>query len=146
MSLTRWDPFQDSGDMLQRFNQLLSRTAAPASGDTTAYAWRPAADIIEKENEFLIKAELPEVKKEDIHIDLQDGVLSIRGERKMEKEHEDDKVHRVESFYGTFSRSFRLPDNVDVENITAEGKDGVIRIHVPKTEAAKPRSVEIKVD
>ena len=146
MSLVRWDPFQDSGDLLQRFNQLLTRTAAPNAGENTSYAWRPAADIIEKENEFLIKAELPEVNKDDIHIDLQDGVLSIRGERKMEKEHEEDKVHRVESFYGSFSRSFRLPDNVDVEKITAESKDGVIRIHVPKTEAAKPRSVEIKVD
>ncbi len=144
MSLMRWDPFQDSGDLMQRFNQLLSRSSA-GSGELAKVDWRPAADIIENEQAYLIKAELPEVKKEDIRIDLNEGVLSIRGERRLETEHEDDKVHRVESFYGSFSRSFRLPDDVDVEGITAESRDGVLKVRLPKREAATPRSVEIKV-
>lgn len=144
MSLMRWDPFQDSGDLMQRFNQLLSRSSA-GSGELAKVDWRPVADIIENEQAYLIKAELPEVKKEDIRIDLNEGVLSIRGERRLETEHEDDKVHRVESFYGSFSRSFRLPDDVDVEGITAESRDGVLKVRLPKREAATPRSVEIKV-
>ncbi|MCC5867246.1 MAG: Hsp20/alpha crystallin family protein [Gammaproteobacteria bacterium] len=144
MSLIRWDPFQDSGDLMQRFNQLLNRSPM-SSGELAKVDWRPAADIIENDKEYLIKAELPEVKKDDIHIEMHDGVLTLRGERKLDKEHKDDKVHRVESFYGSFSRSFRLPDDVDVEAISAESRDGVLKVRLPKTKAAKPRSVEITV-
>ena len=144
MSLMRWDPFQDTGDLMQRFNQMLGRSPV-GSGELGKVDWRPAADIIENEKEYLIKAELPEVRKEDIRIDLNDGVLTIRGERKLETEHKDDKVHRVESFYGSFARSFRLPDDVDVEGIKAESKDGVLKVRLPKSQQSRPRTVEIKV-
>lgn len=112
------------------------------AGDVT---WTPTANITETGKEYLIKAELPEVKKEDVEITLADGVLTISGERKLEKEDKDANDIRIESFYGTFSRSFALPSNVDPKGITAESKDGVLRVHVPKTQASQPQSIPIEV-
>jgi HSP20 family protein len=107
--------------------------------------WSPTSNISETDKEYLIKAELPEVKKEDVKVELADGVITISGERKHEKESKDENVLRVESFYGTFSRSFSLPDNVDANAIKAECKDGVLRVHVPKKEPSKPKAIAIDV-
>jgi HSP20 family protein len=107
--------------------------------------WAPSADISETDQEYLIKAGLPEVKKEDVKISLADGVLTISGERKREQEDKDASEIRIESFYGTFSRSFSLPENVDTKGIRAESKDGVLKVHVPKTAPSTPKAIAIDV-
>ena len=111
-----------------------------AAGD-----WAPRVDIAETDTEFTIKAEIPEVKKEDVKVTVDSGVLTIRGERKQEKEEKDKKFHRVERYYGSFTRSFSLPDNVDESKIEASFKDGMLNLQIPKTEAAKPKAIEVKV-
>ena len=107
--------------------------------------WRPGADIIEKKDEYLVKAYLPEVRKEDVKLDVIDGTLKIRGERKFEVDEKKDTVHRVETYYGKFLRAFALPDNIDVTKIRAECAEGVLTVHLPKVVAAMPKPVEIKV-
>lgn len=139
MSLVRWEPLREMEEFFRDYSPLFAR------GRRSEGTWTPTANITETDKEYLIKAELPEVKKEDVSITLNNGVLTISGERKREKEEKDENELRIESFYGTFSRSFALPDNVDVSAIRAESKDGVLRVHVPKSEAAKPKTISIDV-
>lgn len=109
--------------------------------------WRPVADISETDTEYLIKAELPEVQKEDVKVTFEQGMLTLSGERRQEKKREAENEIRIESFYGTFSRSFALPDNVDAKGIRAESKDGVLKVRIPKTTPSKPEqpiSIEVK--
>jgi HSP20 family protein len=144
MNITRWEPFREMENMLRDYSPFFGR-AVRRDGDGFA-EWKPLADISETDKEFMIKAELPEVKKEDVKITLEGGVITISGERKKESELKDANEIRVESFYGSFSRSFALPDNIDAKAIHAESKDGVLKVHVPKTAAAKPevRKIEVK--
>lgn len=144
LSLTRWEPFREIEDMFRRYSPF-SFGRAPSRG-SDEFEWAPIADVSETDGEYLIKAELPEVKKEDVSITLQDGVITIAGERRREQEQKDENQIRVESFYGRFSRSFSLPDDVDVQAIRAESRDGVLRVHIPKTQAQakKPVSIEIQ--
>jgi len=142
MNITRWEPFRDVEEMFRQYSPLFARSLR-RSGDN-AGEWAPV-DISETDKEFVIKAELPEVKKEDVRVTLDDGVLTIAGERRHEKEHKDANEIRVESFYGTFSRSFSLPDNVDATGIRAETKDGVLRVRIPKTAPATPKAIAIEV-
>jgi HSP20 family protein len=109
--------------------------------------WAPTVDISETGNEYLIKVELPEVRKEDVKISVDQGVLTIQGERKLEREESDDKkkYHRVERAYGTFARSFTLPDNIDTSAIEAKQQDGVLHVRLGKAEEAKPKQIEVKV-
>jgi HSP20 family protein len=107
--------------------------------------WSPLVDITEDEKEYIIKAELPELKKEDIKLNVHDDVLSLSGERKYEKEEKGKKYHRVERAYGSFLRTFTLPDDADGSKVVAEYKDGVLKVHVPKSEKAKPKSIDVKV-
>jgi len=134
-------------DLFGRYRQLVGRT--PSSGDNGETAlqvdWRPVADISESKKEYLIKAELPDVEREDVHVSVDGGNVIIRGERKMDKEEEDATQHRIESFYGSFSRTFTLPENVDAEKISAQTKNGVLKVHLPKTKASKPKSIEVAV-
>ncbi len=102
-------------------------------------------DITEDDKEYLIKAELPEIKKEDVKITVQNNVLAISGERKYEKEEKDKKYHRVERAYGSFLRSFTLPEDADGSKVAAEYKDGILTVHLPKSEKAKPKSIDVKV-
>jgi HSP20 family protein len=102
-------------------------------------------DITEDDKEYLIKAELPEIKKEDVKLTVQDNVLAISGERKYEKEEKDKKYHRVERAYGSFLRSFTLPEDADGSKVAAEYKDGILKVHLPKSEKAKPKSIDVKV-
>jgi HSP20 family protein len=111
----------------------------------TVADWTPTVDISETDGEYLIKAELPEVKKEDVKVTLEDGVLTLTGERRQEKEEKTTKYHRVERSYGSFVRSFSLPELVDETKVKAEYKDGVLSLHLPKSEKAKPRAIEVKV-
>src|SRR5439155_25256560 len=107
--------------------------------------WTPLADITEDDTEYVIKAELPERKKEEVKVTVENGVLTISGERKFEKEEKKRKYHSVERGYGTFMRSFALPDDADFSNVNAEFKNGVLMVHVPKSEHAKPKQIEVKV-
>jgi HSP20 family protein len=143
MNITRWEPFREFEDMFRHYSPLLGRGMRREGGDVTE--WSPVADITESEKEFLIKAELPEVRKEDVTVTVQDGSLTISGERRHERNEQGENEIRVESFYGSFSRTFTLPDNVDTKAIKAEAKDGVLKVHVPKTAAAKATPVRIDV-
>ena len=107
--------------------------------------WAPLVDISEDDKEYQIKAELPEVKKEDVRVMAEEGTLTIMGERKFEKEEKGKKYHRVERTYGSFGRSFSLPDDASPAKVCAEFKDGVLTVHLVKTEKAKPQQIEVKV-
>ncbi len=144
MSLVSWDPFRELDDMLNRFGRVGAGDVVGSQGGNVV-SWRPAANISETDKEYIIKAELPEVKKEDIEVAINDGVLTIKGERRLEKRDESEKQHRIESFYGSFARSFTLPSDADEEHIEAESKDGVLTVRIPKVPAATPKRVEVKV-
>jgi HSP20 family protein len=146
--LTRWDPFKELEDMQSRLSTLFGRMPVRKDGEKevmTMAEWAPLVDITEDEKEYLIKAELPEVKKEDIKLTIHEDVLTITGERKYEKEEKGKKFHRVERAYGSFTRSFTMPDDADASKITAESKDGVLKVHLPKSEKAKPKSIDVKI-
>lgn len=148
MSLVRWDPFRELEEMTERLNRVFARPSARTAGGKehlTVADWIPTVDISETDQEYLIKAELPEVKKEDVRVTVEDGVLTIQGERHQEKEDKDRKYHRVERSYGTFIRSFTLPESVDETGVKAEYKDGVLNLHLPKVEKVKPKAIEVKV-
>ena len=144
MSLIRWEPFREMEDLFRQYSPLFGRGALRTPAEHTA-TWAPAANISETDKEYLIKAELPEVKKEDVKITLENGVITISGERKQQKETKDENAIRVESFYGSFSRSFSLPENVDASAVSAESKDGVLKVRIPKREANKPKSITVQV-
>jgi HSP20 family protein len=111
----------------------------------SATEWRPNVDIVETKDEFLVKCDVPEVKKEDVKIDVVDGMLRIRGERRFDVDEKKDTVHRVETFYGTFMRSFALPETVDVRRITADVAHGVLKVHLPKLPSIAAKPIEIAV-
>ncbi len=147
MSMIRWDPFADADAL---FGRLIpsrfpdwSRMALPGNGKKLE--WAPSADISETEKEYVIRAELPAVKKEDVQVTFDDGLITIKGERKQQKDEKGEKFHRVESFYGSFERSFSIPDNVNAETIRCESKDGILTVHIPKTEMPKPKVKQITV-
>ena len=153
--LTRWEPFRTQLNPWRELEEIEKRLSTmwgepPAKGgsqkESIAVAeWSPLVDITEDEKEYLIKAELPEMKKEDVKLTVQDNVLAISGERKYEKEEKDKKYHRVERAYGSFLRSFTLPDDADGSKVAAEYKDGILKVHLPKSEKVKPKSIEVKV-
>ena len=148
MTLVRWDPFRELEDMSDRLNRMFSRPALPRmNGEETIVVadWVPSVDVSETEGGYQIKAEIPDVKKEDVKVTLEEGVLTIQGERKQEKEETGKKYHRVERSYGSFVRSFTLLDLVDEEKVNAEFKDGVLNLQLPKSEKAKPKAIEVKV-
>ncbi len=146
MSLIKWQPFGEFDDAFARLMpSLLGRSARIGVENGGKFAWAPSADISETETEYLIRAELPAVKKEDVKVMLDQGLITIQGERKEDKETKDEKFHRVESFRGAFSRSFSVPDNIDDKAISADSKDGVLTVHLPKTKAMTPKTVEVKV-
>jgi HSP20 family protein len=144
-----WDPFREMEEMQNRLSSLFGlRWPAWRSENEEGFTlteWLPPVDIEESDREYLIKAELPGMKKEEVKLTVEGGTLSISGERKAEKEEKDKKYHRVERRYGAFSRSFTLPEGALAEKISAEFKDGVLMVHLPKDEKAKPRAIEVKV-
>lgn len=148
MSLVRWDPFRELEDMSERLNRVFARPAMRNNAgkeNLTVADWMPVVDISETDGEYLIKAELPEVKKEDVKVTVEDGVLTIQGERRQEKEEKGKRYHRVERSYGSFVRSFTLPESVDEGGVKAEYKDGVLNLHLPKSEKVKPKAIDVKV-
>ena len=145
-----WDPFQEMDDLLSTFDRSFGSRALPGpKGDATGLSlrdWTPAVDISETDEEYLITFELPDVSRDDIKVSIEDGILTVTGERKVEKEDKKKKFHRVERFYGSFSRSFNLPEDVDTEGIHAGYADGVLNLSLKKTERPAPTSVAIEVE
>ena len=150
-ALTRWNPLRELEDfqsrILSAFNPgSSSRSLGDGDGNGHSSAlWMPLVDITEDDKEYLITAELPEVKKEDVKVTVENAVLLVSGERKFEKEEKEKRYHRVERSYGSFARSFTLPTDGDPQKVNAEFKEGVLKVHVTKSEAAKPKQIEVKV-
>lgn len=147
MSLTRWDPFHELEDMSARLNRLMGQPGARVadSGQMTVADWTPAIDVTETDAEYLIKADLPAVKKEDVAVEIRDGVISVRGERQQEKEEKGKRLHRVERSYGVFERRMGVPADVDPTKVAAEFKDGVLQVHLPKSPTSRPQTVAVKI-
>jgi HSP20 family protein len=148
MKLTRWEPFREADDFFRHFgNSLLGRWPQGERAANQVEAWTPVADISETDREYLLKAEVPGVKPGEIRVTLDNGVLVIEGERRFEQEDKSEKSHRTERFYGSFERRFTLPEDADALAISAEGKDGVLKVHVPKRTVAPPATPrQIKVE
>ena len=146
MALVKWDPLREFEDMFDRYTRA---GGAPRAGGQEAIAsgdWAPRVDIAETDEAFSVKAELPDINKDDVTVTIDNGVLTIKGERKQEKEEKGKKFHRIERHYGSFYRSFTLPANVDESAVKATFKDGMLTLSIPKTEEAKPKTVNVKVD
>jgi len=150
MAIVRlWDPMKELSNMQHRLNRVLEDTFGtplyrgeqPGSG-----TWAPAVDIFETDAEIVVRAEVPGVSRDQVQVEVDDGVLSLRGERKFEKEVKEENYHRVERVYGAFHRSFTLPDSVDPEKVLAELRDGVLEVRLGKREQAKPKQVQVKVN
>ena len=146
--LKDWDPFRELSEFQNRLSSFFGRPGGQPGGEGTSMRsqWSPAVDIVEDDKEFLVKAELPEVKKENVHVTVENGVLTIYGERKFEKEEKNRRYHRVERSFGSFSRSFSLPEGADASKVHAEFKDGILQVHMQKSETAKPKQIEVKVE
>jgi HSP20 family protein len=144
MSLSIWDPFQEMETLLDRYNRSSRKTLANSDDRSFEVGdWMPVVDIEETEDAFSIKAELPGVEKDDVSINIDKGVLTIKGEKKTETE--DKKRHRVECSYGSFVRSFTLPQSINVDEVEAEYNNGILNLTIPKSEEAKPKEIEVKI-
>ena len=148
-ALTRWNQLRQLEALQHGLGSLFSRSPAQwPEGQEEQIAvpeWAPLVDISEDDKEYLIKAELPEVKKEDVKVTAEAGTLTITGERKFEKEEKGKKYHRVERSYGSFVRNFSLPDDASPAKVSVEFKDGVLAVHLAKTQKAKPQEIEVKI-
>ena len=148
MTLVRWNPFREIEDMQSRLNRFFATMPELPDGDGTAMtftSWRPAVDVQEDESEYVIKADLPEVQKNDVKVEMLDGALTIEGERKQEKEEHGRRYHSMERAYGKFLRRFTLPSGIDAGKVKADFKDGVLRVHLPKTAKSSPKAIDVSV-
>jgi HSP20 family protein len=148
MSLVRWNPYRELEEMQNRLNRLFGDSSLERTGDDgmSLSGWMPAVDVEETDSEYLIKADLPDVKKENVKVELLDGTLTIQGERRQEKEEKGKKFHKVEREYGAFMRRFALPREIDGAKVQAEFKNGVLNVHVPKSPTATPKAIDVKVN
>jgi HSP20 family protein len=147
-NIARFDPFRDLQTLKERMDRLFDDTLSRSRGgadDMFQGTWAPAVDIYEDDESIVLEAELPGMDKKDIQVNVSDGVLTLKGERKFTKETKEENYHRIERAYGTFSRAFTLPQTVDTMKIAATHKDGVLSVRLPKKPEAKPRSVDVKV-
>ena len=151
MAIVRWEPFRDLVSIQGRMNRLFDeafRGATHPAGDEEEWSlgsWAPAVDIFEQDGNIVLKAELPGVDPKDVDVRVENNVLTLRGERKLDNEVKKESYHRVERAYGSFSRSFTLPSVVDTEKIKADYRDGVLRVNLPKREEARPKQISISV-
>lgn len=148
MNIIKWDPFKEMEDVSNRLNRIFRRSSDSVQSSResmTVADWSPSADITETDAAYLIKAEIPGVNKQDVKVTVQDGMLTIQGERRMEKEEKGKKFHRVECSYGSFVRSFRMPDDADENSVNAEFKDGMLNVTLAKSAKAKPKSINVDV-
>jgi len=145
-TLIKWNPFREFEQMTNRMNSLFSRSLLPNIEEPIASAeWSPLVDVEESDKEYTIKAELPEVRKENVKVELENGSIRISGQRKLEKEEAGRRFHRIERSYGAFERSFTLPEGTERKNVSAEFKDGLLKVHLPKGEGAMHKTPEIPV-
>lgn len=148
MNIVNWTPFRDMEGFFDRYYNALGR--APLAGNDAELRrkleWRPSVDISETKTHYLIKAELPEVEKEDVDVSIENGILTISGERHFESDEETETRHRIESMYGRFSRSFTLPSDVDEAKISANSRNGVLKVQLPKVEEVPESKVRVSVE
>lgn len=149
MAIVRWlDPFRDLTGIQERMNQIFEDALARSRGRDEGLRtgmWTPAVDIYEKNDAVVVKAELPGVEKDQISVEVKDGILMLRGERKFERDVKEESYHRIERSYGTFLRSFSLPVSVDQDQVKATFRDGVLEVELPKREQAKPKQVKVDI-
>ena len=149
MTLVRWDPFREVAQLQDRLNRVVTDAygrSGPDEGFMTTGAWVPPVDIYSNGNhELVLKAELPEMTLEDIDVSVDNGTLTIKGKKKLAQDVKEEQFHRVERHYGTFSRSFSLPQTVDPHKVAAEYKQGVLTVRLPLREEAKPRQIRVDV-
>ena len=141
--MTRWEPFRDLARIQDEMARLFEDRRF-AAGESVG--WTPACDIYEDEDGVSLRFELAGVDPKDVEVRFENGVVTLKGERKLEKEEKQENYHRVELNYGTFTRSFSLPGTVDAEKIRAESKNGVLHVHLPKKPESKPKSIQVKVN
>jgi len=148
MNLVKWDPFVELEDVSKQLSRIFGRFPARLEPDRELPAmvdWAPTVDISETDTAYLIKGEIPGVDKENVKVNIEDGMITMRGERKQEKEQKGEKFHRIERSYGSFMRSFRLPDDVDETAVRAEFKDGMLNVTLPKSAKAKNKAIAVSV-
>ena len=144
-TLTRWEPFRGLNTLQDQVNRLLEDSIRGAGSNSSLAAWAPAVDIYETESELVVTADLPGINEKDIDVRVENNMLTVRGERKLEKTINEDNMLRVERAYGSFSRSFSLPNSVNTEAIKADYHDGVLTVKMPKREESKPKQVKVNV-
>ncbi len=142
-SLTRWDPFRNLSSLQEQMNRLFDTTMPRHGDESVLTSWAPAVDIYETENELVLKADLPEINEKDLDVRIENNTLTVRGERKFDREVKEDNYLRVERAYGSFSRSFSLPNTVDSEKIKADYRNGVLTVEMPKRAESKPKQVRV---
>lgn len=149
MAIVRWwDPMRDLSSIQEKMNQLFEDTFSRTRGRDEALGkgmWTPAVDIFETEDAVVVKAEIPGVERDQIAVEIKDGILTLHGERKFEKEVKEENYHRIERAYGTFHRSFSLPSSVEQDKISAKFNEGVLEVTLPKKERAKPKQIKVDV-
>ncbi|HTV98394.1 MAG TPA: Hsp20/alpha crystallin family protein [Steroidobacteraceae bacterium] len=147
MSMLRWTPFPEVDTFFNRMwpAGLLNRPLASMQGSAGKLQWAPPADISENDKEYLVRVELPAVRKEDVEVTFDDGMITVKGEREQQKEDKNERYHRTETLYGSFERQFSLPDNVNADAIRCESKDGILTVHIPKSETPKAKPIQITV-
>ena len=148
MALIRWDPFREMSSLQERMNRLMSdyRTRSPFGEEEMAQgAWIPAVDIYETKESIVLNVELPGVTKDDISLEVKDSTLTIKGEKKLEKNVKEENFHRMERTYGSFTRAFTLPSTVQQDKVKAKFRDGILEIMLPKEEEAKPKQIKVDV-
>ncbi|MEW6441947.1 MAG: Hsp20/alpha crystallin family protein [bacterium] len=145
--LVRWNPLRDletlHGEIDRIFDEAVGRPVM--RGETRTASWVPTVDIHEDQDGVNLSADLPGMTQKDVKVNIDNGILTLSGERKLERENKKESYHRLERFYGSFSRSFSLPNTVNTEKVDARMEHGVLKIHLPKREEAKPKQIEIKV-
>src|SRR2546426_2966885 len=144
-NISRWDPFRGISNFQEQMSRMFEDTLRGRTDQSALTTWAPAVDIYETEHELVVKADLPDVNEKDLDIRVENNVLTIRGERKFENSVSEDNYLRIERACGAFSRSFSLPNTVDPDAIKAEYRDGVLTVHVPKREEAKPKQIKVSV-
>jgi HSP20 family protein len=150
-TLTTWNPFREMDEVQNRLSTFFGGFPTfpiryPKNGESLKLPdWSPLVDIIEDDHEYVFKADLPEMKKDDVKVTIENGMLSISGERRAEKEEKKRKFHRLERFFGRFERTFTVPEDADAPKIMAEFHDGVLQVHLPKRAMPKPKPIEVKV-
>ncbi len=142
---TRVDPFDELMPIRNRLDRLFARLVDKEEEPMIAGKWTPVADILETKDAYIIRAELPGIEEKDINIEIENGILTLKGERKVESKTEEKDFRRIERMYGTFFRSFTLPQNVNADKITAALVSGVIEVVVPKKEEAKPKKITLEI-